>query len=142
MRPVGKHVHTFAVVADTHMNQSEDYSSSPYSCNKLANARTRYVIAELNELAPDFVVHLGDIVHPVPELPTYDEAAEHFKTLTKDLRAPLHVVPGNHDVGDKLVSEPQVVKKKSHSHDGHAHPHRHGGHGCSHGHGRPWMIGH
>lgn len=104
MRPVGKHVHTFAVVADTHMNQSEDYSSSPYSCNKLANARTRYVIAELNELAPDFVVHLGDIVHPVPELPTYDEAAEHFKTLTKDLRAPLHVVPGNHDVGDKLVS--------------------------------------
>jgi len=104
MRPTGKHILTFAVVADTHMNQSEDYSSSPYPCNKLANARTRYVIAELNRLEPTFVVHLGDIVHPVPELPTYEDAANHFKTLTKKLKAPLHVVPGNHDVGDKRVS--------------------------------------
>jgi hypothetical protein len=86
------------------MNQSEDTSSSPYPCNRLANARTRRVIAELNQVSPAFVVHLGDIVNPVPELPTYAEAAGHFKTLAKELRAPLHVVPGNHDVGDKVVS--------------------------------------
>ena len=95
---------TYAVIADTHMNQSEDSSSSPYPCNALANARTRHVIAELNRLAPDFVVHLGDIVNPVPELPTYDDAANHFKRLVQDLKAPLHLVPGNHDVGDKPVS--------------------------------------
>jgi len=100
----GDHLFTFAVIADTHMNQKEDYSSSPYPCNALANARTRRVVAELNQLAPEFVVHLGDIVNPVPELPTYEDAAGHFKTLMADLNAPLHLVSGNHDVGDKPVS--------------------------------------
>ena len=33
---LGKHLFTFAVIADTHMNQSEDYSSSPYPANALA----------------------------------------------------------------------------------------------------------
>ena len=100
----GEHLLTFAVIADTHMNQQEDYSSSPFPCNALANARTRRVVAELNRLEPDFVVHLGDIVNPVPELPTYEDAANHFKTLVADLDAPLYLVPGNHDVGDKPVS--------------------------------------
>ncbi|MBT6093427.1 MAG: serine/threonine protein phosphatase [Rhodospirillaceae bacterium] len=100
----GKHLFTFAVIADTHMNQEEDYSSSPYPCNALANARTRRVVAELNQLKPEFVVHLGDIVNPVPELPTYEAAAGHFKALVADLEAPLHLVSGNHDVGDKPVS--------------------------------------
>lgn len=95
---------TYAVIADTHMNQAEDFSSSPYPCNALANARTRRVIAELNRVAPDFVIHLGDIVNPVPELPTYGEAAGHFKDLVKNLDMPIHLVPGNHDVGDKPVS--------------------------------------
>ena len=100
----GKHLFTFVVIADTHMNQKEDYSSSPYPCNALANARTRRVIAELNHIQPEFVVHLGDIINPVPELPTYQDAAGHFKTLVADLHAPLHLVSGNHDVGDKPVS--------------------------------------
>ncbi len=104
MRPAGKHLLTFAVIADTHANQGEEVSSSPYPCNRLANARARYVIAEVNRLKPRFVVHLGDIVNPVPELPTYDDAAGHFKALAEELEAPLHLVAGNHDVGDKPVS--------------------------------------
>lgn len=104
MQISGKHLFTFAVIADTHMNQKEDYSSSPYPCNALANARTRRVVAELNQRKPEFVVHLGDIVNPVPELPTYEDAAGHFKTLMAALDAPLHLVSGNHDVGDKPVS--------------------------------------
>ena len=102
--PSGKLKFTFVVIADTHMNQSEDYSSSPYPCNVLANARTRRVIAEINNIDPVLVVHLGDIVNPVPELPTYADAAGHFKRLVGNLRAPIHLVPGNHDVGDKPVS--------------------------------------
>ena len=102
--PIGSHLFTFVVIADTHMNQKEDYSSSPYPCNVLANARTRQVIAEINQVDPVLVVHLGDIVNPVPELPTYGEAAGHFKQLVEDLGPPLHLVPGNHDVGDKPVS--------------------------------------
>ena len=62
----GKHLMTFAVIADTHMNQTEDYSSSPYPANALANARTRQVIAELNQIYPELVIHLGDIVNPFP----------------------------------------------------------------------------
>ena len=93
-----------AVIADTHMNQSEDYSSSPYPANALANARTRRVVAELNQLDLAFIVHLGDLVNPVPELPTYEAAANHFKNQVAALKAPLYLVPGNHDVGDKPVS--------------------------------------
>jgi 3',5'-cyclic AMP phosphodiesterase CpdA len=100
----GKHLLTFAVIADTHMNQSEDYSSSPYPANALANARTRRVVAELNQRDLAFIVHLGDLVNPVPELPTYEAAANHFKNQVAALKAPLYLVPGNHDVGDKPVS--------------------------------------
>jgi len=102
--PEGDLLFSFVVIADTHMNQKEDYSSSPYPCNVLANARTRRVIAEINRLDAELVVHLGGIVNPVPELPTYAHAAGHFKRLVEDLEPPLHVVPGNHDVGDKPVS--------------------------------------
>ncbi len=104
MKISGKHLTTFAVIADTHVNHKEDYSSSSYPCNALANARTRHVVAELNQIAPEFVMHLGDLVNPVPELPTFVEAAEHFKSLMAELQAPLHLVSGNHDVGDKQVS--------------------------------------
>jgi predicted phosphodiesterase len=103
-RPAGDHLLTFVVVADTHTNQAEDESTSPYASHRLANARCRHVIAEIDSLDPAFVVHLGDIVHPVPELPTYAEAADAFKQTAKRLRAPLHVVPGNHDIGDKVIS--------------------------------------
>ena len=52
---------------------------------------------------PDFVLHLGDIVHPVPSLPTFAEAVDRFKSIASQIAMPLHVVPGNHDVGDKKV---------------------------------------
>jgi predicted phosphodiesterase len=104
MKISGEQLATFAVIADTHVNHREDDSSSSYPCNALANARTRQVVAELNQIAPEFVMHLGDLVNPVPELPTFVEAAEHFKSLMADLQAPLHLVSGNHDVGDKQVS--------------------------------------
>lgn len=103
-RPSGDQLFTFVVVADTHTNQSEDESNSPFASHRLANARCRHVLAEIDSLDPVFVVHLGDIVHPVPELPTYAAAADAFKQTAKRLRAPLHVVPGNHDIGDKVIS--------------------------------------
>ena len=53
---------TFAVIADTHVNQHEDHSSSVYRSSRLANARARHVIEELNRLSPAFVIHLDDLV--------------------------------------------------------------------------------
>lgn len=100
----GKHLITFAVISDTHVNQKEDFSSSSYASNALANARMRHVVAELNQLDLEFVVHLGDMVNPVPEMPSYAHAARQFKSIASDLHSPLYLVPGNHDMGDKQVS--------------------------------------
>ena len=96
---------SFAVVADTHVNEAEDTSTSPFETNHLANPRARHVFAEIAAMrpAPRFVVHLGDIVHPVPSLPAFHDAVANFKAIASRLPVPLHVVPGNHDVGDKTV---------------------------------------
>lgn len=101
---LGAYLFTVAIVADTHLNETEDGSSSPFECNRVANARTRWVISRLNQLGPALTIHLGDLVHPVPQLPTYGPAAENFRDLTRALRSPLYLVPGNHDVGDKPVA--------------------------------------
>lgn len=103
--PLGQRLFQFALVADTHVNERDGYSSSPYETNARANARARHVFASIAQLEPQpaFVMHLGDIVHPVPELPGFLQATEQFKALTAALRCPLRVLPGNHDVGDKRV---------------------------------------
>jgi hypothetical protein len=105
LEPRGKRLFSFAVVADTHVNEHEDQSASPFPTNARANGRARYVMAEIGALdpAPEFVVHLGDIVHPMPGLPVFAEAARRFKDIASQLKMPLHLVPGNHDVGDKAV---------------------------------------
>jgi predicted phosphodiesterase len=103
--PAGKRLFSFVVVADTHVNEHEDRSLSPFRTNALANGRARHVMHEIAALdpAPAFVVHLGDIVHPVPSLPAYSEAAARYKAIAAALQMPVHLVPGNHDIGDKSV---------------------------------------
>ena len=96
---------SFVVVADTHVNESDNVSSSPFETNHLANERARFVFQDIAAMDPPpaFVVHLGDIVHPMPALPTFMQAVEQFKAISAPLTAPLHVLPGNHDVGDKKI---------------------------------------
>ncbi len=98
---LGGHLFTFAVIADTHMRPEEGDESSPFEVNLHANGRARYVIELLNQLDPEFVIHLGDIVHPVPELPTYGPACEAAKAAFVKLNKDIRFIPGNHDVGDK-----------------------------------------
>ena len=101
----GSPLFTFVVVADTHVNEEERMSTSPYATNHLSNPRARQVFTEIAAMhpAPRFVVHLGDIVHPMPSLPGFHDAVAHFKSIASRLPMPLHVIPGNHDVGDKTV---------------------------------------
>ncbi|VTU17803.1 Calcineurin-like phosphoesterase [Variovorax sp. SRS16] len=101
----GRPLFSFVVVADTHVNESDGVSSSPYETNRLANARARRVFLDIAAMdpPPSFVVHLGDIVHPVPSLPTFDEAVRCFKDIAAPVKVPVHLAPGNHDVGDKRV---------------------------------------
>ena len=48
------------------------------------------------------MVNVGDLVHPVPAIPDlYAAAAARFHEQVKELKHPLYLTPGNHDVGDK-----------------------------------------
>lgn len=101
MSVTGDPLFTFAVVADTHMRPEDGDESSPWAVNAMANDRARHVVALLNHLDPDFIIHIGDIVHPVPVLSTYVPACAAAKAELGKLEAPVHYLPGNHDVGDK-----------------------------------------
>ena len=103
--PGGSRLFSFVVIADTHVNEHEARSASPFETNALANGRARHAFSEIAALepAPEFVVHLGDLVNPMPGLPVYADAAARFKAIAAALAMPLHLVPGNHDVGDKAV---------------------------------------
>jgi len=91
----------FVVLTDTHINASETQTASPWPINRQANARARAAIAAINALAPDFAVHLGDVVQPLPGHPGYEEASENASKILGALECPLRFIPGNHDVGDK-----------------------------------------
>lgn len=99
---LGAHRYSFAVITDTHLNEDEDRCSSPFDVNRRANRRMRYVVQDLNKRDVAFVINVGDLIHPVPALPDrYATAAELFKAQVKNLRHPLYLVAGNHDIGDK-----------------------------------------
>lgn len=100
-RPHGKRLLRFAVIADTHVNQSEGEASSFFPLNRLANARSRHVAQMLRRVDAEFVLHLGDIVHPIPGLATYVDAARCYRELYANVGVPIHLTPGNHDIGDK-----------------------------------------
>ena len=99
--PAGRRLFRFAVIADSHVNPSDEDLISPYESHRLTNARLKHTVDVLNELAPAFTVHVGDMIHPVPEAVSYPDAVVRFRAATARLNAPLHLVPGNHDIGDK-----------------------------------------
>ena len=102
---LGERLFTFAAITDTHVNHGETETNSEFDINVRANGRMRHVIHDLNGQDLAFVIHLGDIVHPVPARPDlYEMAAECFRQQVAELRHPLHVVPGNHDIGDKPIN--------------------------------------
>ncbi|MFY0612444.1 MAG: metallophosphoesterase [Hyphomicrobiaceae bacterium] len=92
---------TFAIITDTHIRPAELDESSPFPVNRLSNDRARYAIAAIKQHNPAFVLHLGDMVHPLPHLPTYGQACEEAHDIFSPLRSIMHFMPGNHDIGDK-----------------------------------------
>ncbi|WP_226573920.1 metallophosphoesterase family protein [Acuticoccus sediminis] len=91
----------FAIVSDTHIRPKESDQSSPWIVNTYANGRARRLVSLLRAQAPEFVIHLGDMVHPLPSLPSYGDAVAEAKRILSPLEAPMYLIPGNHDVGDK-----------------------------------------
>jgi 3',5'-cyclic AMP phosphodiesterase CpdA len=92
----------FAIIADTHIRLPEEASTTSWQANRLATERTLIALEQVKKAAPAFVVHLGDVVHPVPHLPAYVPACKVATELMAASGLPFHFVPGNHDVGDKI----------------------------------------
>src|SRR5262245_63724750 len=99
--PEGTKLFTFAIVSDTHVRPPGGDQSSPFPVNLKANARARFAVREIVRRGPALTVHLGDMVHPMPSLPTFAPAAEEAKRILAPLAPHLKFVAGNHDVGDK-----------------------------------------
>ena len=96
----------FGIITDTHIRSPEGDQSSPYPVNEKANDRARYAVQIIADQNPDFVIHLGDMVHPLPHMAAYSLATKEAKKIFSPLMPNMKFVPGNHDIGDKpsLVS--------------------------------------
>ncbi len=97
----GNLLFTFAVISDTHLVVPEHAGQALHSTHSLSSDRLRYLVNILNQTRPAFIIHLGDMIHPVPGSPDYGSTAKSFFEIAADLKSPLYIVPGNHDIGDK-----------------------------------------
>ncbi len=94
---------SFAIVADTHITEEEGRTidGSGKTGRKVAGMY-RNLIERVNSMKPEFVVHLGDITHPGPVSPEYGNAAQAFHKTSEIFSMPYYLVPGNHDIGEKI----------------------------------------
>lgn len=93
-----------ALVTDTHIRPRYDDGQLAFPSDERHNERNRVAAEAIRAMNPDLVVHLGDVVHPIPTLPAHADALEVAEEIYGDLGAPMVLVPGNHDVGDKHAS--------------------------------------
>ena len=103
----------FVVIADTHV-RPEGVEPGDFPANRLLAGRNRHAVEIIERLGPDLVIHLGDVVHPLPGDADHDVANDLAVAAYRRLSAPFHVVPGNHDVGDKpypWVDAPTVAEE-------------------------------
>lgn len=85
----------FAIISDTHIGPTADYSRHGYK--PLPNARRVVEIVNNLPAKPDFVMHTGDVVTD-PDPDSYQLAAE---VLSK-IEAPTYYVNGNHDTAPDI----------------------------------------
>lgn len=106
---------SFVVMADSHI-RSETEANPAYPSDRTANTRHAYAMRKIRQIAPDFVIHLGDVVHPIPALASHDSALKTARKHYDSLDCPVYVTPGNHDVGDKPNSWVPAPHADSNSH--------------------------
>jgi hypothetical protein len=92
---------TVAVFADTHIRPEPLDTQAGYPSDAEHNERARRAVRMVAQRHPRHAIHLGDITHTLPSLPTYDAAMDLAQEVFRPLPCPLAVAPGNHDVGDK-----------------------------------------
>ena len=106
----------FAIITDTHIRLANATDEGGYASNRLSLERANYVVQAINYLQPNFVLHLGDVVHPIPALSNHEEAVEKAAEIFAEIEADFYVLPGNHDIGDKPNAwlPAPVVEENSH----------------------------
>ncbi len=108
---------TFAIITDTRLKLSGGAEKMLSGTHHLANLCNRSLAQQLRYARPDFVVHLGDMIHPVPGMPEHAPKAELFHQTFSELQSPLHTTPGNHDIGDRFragMPAPVVSRERRH----------------------------
>ena len=99
----GRPLFSFAIIADTHITDEEGKAiDGSHQTGKKAASMYCDLVERVNSMEPAFVVHLGDITHPIPISPDYGETALAFHKASEKFSMPYYVVPGNHDVGEKI----------------------------------------
>jgi len=94
---------SFAIIADTHITDEEGLAiDGSHKTGKKVAGMYRDLAARVNAMNPEFVVHLGDITHPTPVSPDYGDAAQAFHKASGVFSMPYYLVPGNHDIGEKI----------------------------------------
>jgi len=94
---------SFAIIADSHITEEEGLAiDGTIETGKKVAGMYRDIIERVSAMEPEFVVHLGDITHPAPSEPDYGDAALAFHKASDILSMPYYLVPGNHDIGEKL----------------------------------------
>jgi hypothetical protein len=106
---------SFVVLADSHI-RSETETNPAYPSDRTANTRHAYAMRKIRQIAPEFVIHLGDVVHPIPALTGHDSALKTARKHYESLDCPIYITPGNHDVGDKPNSRVPAPNADSSSH--------------------------
>lgn len=91
------------IVTDTHLGPVAGESPSPWHTNRLDGERFLNIVRQINSLEPDHIIHVGDMVHPLPNHPRYDDAAQRFFSISAECKSSISLVPGNHDIGDKVT---------------------------------------
>lgn len=64
-------------------------------------ARLKQAVSQINDIAPDMVLIAGDLVDDVNN----DAAVATFKNIIGQLKAPVLLTPGNHDLPDPITVE-------------------------------------
>ena len=91
----------FAQISDTHLPEHTFSSSSSFStCDTTGMADFDAVIADLNLIHPEFILHTGDLVNE-GDLDTLYKMNEMGRALQMvyRLRDPMFLSSGNHDIG-------------------------------------------
>jgi len=90
-----------AIISDTHIRPEFDDGQQAFPSDAIANEKANKAVNVINDNEPNIVIHLGDIVHPIPSLETHLPAIEIAKSIFESIKKPMYYVPGNHDIGDK-----------------------------------------